>query len=652
MQLRASAFSPSFRLARLAARAVLSVLGLVSVLTLTAGAVAAQGAFDHQRMGLFDILYREPEGLAVDVPVGRDTVPPRVVRVQLVTFPDDPARRQVHEAGNVFVGIGNVEVRVTVSEPMASPPRVQLRHTGGLPVEAGLTDGSANPLFVYRVFPVPSPATNGPATLEITGEFDGQQPDWGYDRALNPLVAHVQARALVVDSQAPGLRRVDPRVPGQSRSIPAENQVLPASGFPREIMVFVADYNRADDGSFTGPNVATDQASGIDWSQVGSLVTMRVFDPRGRQLPGMVVARQPALVLMMPDPYDPSGGVFTDTDGDGRADPIEGTYRIEVDLTDLAGNRSNANLSLGLDATPVAGSGVSVSINPVFSQPFPNPSNPIPGSGASVRRLERVEIQGTGPDFDVARSTAKLLSRLGGPTSVPHEVLTSLSRVDGKLVLTVSRDQDGDGRDDFENPAPGPYLPPGETDPRLGRNDGTYLVEVRAVDRAGNVAAITREFVLDTTSPRGEPSAPTAGVRLRGPLRVVDAFLDDPAASNGNVGSGIQLSASGIQLDFRGNASHPAARVPGIAFVHSPNATDPTRPDYNPRDTRYKILFEILDGSGQPASLPVDGSADGVYLMTVRTADRAGNDATFVTSFEYTQAATAPLTAPLTLWRP
>ncbi|MBI4867549.1 MAG: hypothetical protein HY816_11410 [Candidatus Wallbacteria bacterium] len=583
MQLRASAVRPSFRPARLAARAALSVLGLASALTLTAGPVPAQGAFDHQRMGLFDILYREPEALAVDVPVGRDTVPPRVVRVQLVTFPDDPARRQVHEAGNVFVGIGNVEVRVTVSEPMASPPRVQLRHTGGLPVEAGLTDGSANPLFVYRVFPVPSPATNGPATLEITGEFDGQQPDWGYDR---------------------------------------------------------------------GPNVATDQASGVDWSQVGSLVTMRVFDPRGRQLPGMVVARQPALVLMMPDPYDPRGGVFTDTDGDGRADPIEGTYRIEVDLTDLAGNRSNANLSLGLDATPVAGSGVSVSINPVFSQPFPNPSNPIPGSGASVRRLERVEIQGSSPDFDPARSTAKLLSRLGGPTSVPREVLTSLSRVDGKLVLTVSRDQDGDGRDDFENPAPGPYLPPGETDPRLGRNDGTYLVEVRAADSAGNVAVIVREFVLDTTSPRGEPSAPTAGVRLRGPLRVVDAFLDDPAASNGNPGSGIQLSASGIQLDFRGNAGHPAARVPGIAFVHSPNATDPTRPDYNPRDTRYKILFEILDGSGQPASLPVDGSADGVYLMTVRTADRAGNDATFVTSFEYTQAATAPLTAPLTLWRP
>jgi hypothetical protein len=627
-------------------------VGLAALLALAVTPAGAQGLFDHQRMGLFDILYREPEGLGVDVPVGRDTVPPRVVRLQLVTFPDDPARRQVHEAGNVFVGIGNVEVRVTVSEPMASPPRVQLRHTGGLLVEAGLTDASANPLFVYRVFPVPSPDTNGPATLEITGQFDGQQPDWGYDRALNPLVAHTQPRALLIDSQAPGLRRVDPRVPGQTRSIPAENQVLPASGFPREIMVFVDDYNRPDDGSFTGPNVARDLASGVDWNLAGSLVTMRVFDPRGRQLPGMVVARQPALVLMLPDPYDPGAGVFTDTDGDGRADPIEGTYRIEVDLTDRVGNRSSANLSLGLDATPVAGSGISVSINPVFSQPFPNPSNPIPGSGACVRRLERVEIQGAGPDFDPARSTAKLSSRLGGPTSVPREVLTSLARVDGKLVLTVSRDQNGDGQDDFENPTPGPYLPPGEIDPRLGRNDGTYLVEVRAVDRAGNVAVITREFVLDTTSPRGEPSAPAAGVRLRGPLRVVDAFLDDPAASNGNAGTGIQLSASGIRLDFQGGAGRPAAQVPGIAFVHSPNSTDPTRPDYNPRDTRYKILFEILDGSGHPASLPVDGSADGVYLMTVRTADRAGNEATFATSFEYTQAATAPLTAPLLLWRP
>ncbi len=607
---------------------------------------------DHQRQGMFDILFEESPAAAlplVDVPIGRDTTPPRVIGLQIVTFPDDPSRRRVSEAGNVFVGLGTLELRLTASEPMAAAPKLVLRQPGGFVQEAALTDASANPLFVYRVFPVPSPEANGPAALIASGEFDGRAPDFGYDRANNPLAAFTVERAVIIDTLPPGLRRVDISVPGNFRSIPAENQVLPATGFPREIMAFVADYNRPDDGTFAGPNLATDLASGVDFERAGELVDIRVFDPRGRRLPGTVVTRPPAVVLLLPDPYDPRAGVFTDTDGDGRADPIEGTYRIETDLVDRAGNRTTASLSLSLDSTPLGRTALQVSIQPVFSEPFPNPGNPIPETGAAVRRLERVEVASSDPDFDLARSTARLLSRLGGPNSVAREMRVTLERRDGKLILSVSRDQDGDGRDDFENPPPGEFLPPGVPDPRLGRNDGTYIVEVKAFDRAGNVSMVTRELVLDTTPPRGEASFPAAMAKVRGPLRIVDAFLDDPVAASGNPGAGIRLDAASIRLDFQGNPVRPAGPVRGIAFVHTPNPDDPTRPDFNPADRRHKVLLEILDPAGHPVSLPTDGTADGVYVIDVRAVDRAGNSASFITSFEYTQTATSTLTQPLPL---
>jgi hypothetical protein len=584
-----------------------------------------------------------------DVTVVRDTTPPTVERLELVLHPDDPARRVVVPAGAAaFVGFESVVIRVTMSERMGAPPRVVVTQRGVPPFEASLAETSANPVFEYRFFPNGSPAANGPVKIEVQGKNDGTPPSFGFDEAGNPIApgspGSVIGRALTVDTVPPDLRRVDVSVPGNFRSQPRENAVLPKDGFPKEILVLVADYNQPDDGSFSGANVATDLASGVDFDRAGVPgipIAVRLFDPRGREIPGTLVASPPvALRLLLPNVYDVSAGIFPDTDADGVADPVEGRYRVQVDLVDRAGNATSQELAFGADVTPVRAASLAVSIRPVFSSPFPNPANPVPPTGTAVRRLERVEITSPDADFDPVRTTAELLTTVLGPGTVPRPMRTSISRVDRTVILAVDRDQDGDGQPDFENPAPGAFVPPGDVDPRLGRNDGPYIVQVKAFDTAGNSVVITRELVLDTTVPSVDRTFPSTEARLGPPVRIVDAILKDPRARSGRDGSGVRLDFSAISLRFLGNATTPAQFVRGIVFMHTPNDSDPTRPDYNPDDHFPKILYQIVDRQGNSTPLPRDGSFDGAFRLEVVVRDRAGNEATGVTSFTYSSRTT------------
>ena len=576
----------------------------------------------------------------------RDTQPPIAERVEIILRPDEPARRRIVQPGpDVFVGQETVGLQIRMSERMAVAPRVRVVQPNAPEFVAGLVDDSQNPLFIYRFFPLGGPSNNGPVTLEILGQAAGTGigPAFGVDEAGNPVDPNDDGSTLEsafrVDTVPPDLKRVDVRQPGQFRSIPGENDVLPAAGFPREILVLVLDYNQPDDGSFAGPNVETDQASGVDFDAAARTdggLAVRLRGPQGREIPGTLVSSPPqALKLLLPDVYDPATGVFPDTDGDGRADPIEGAYTVEVDLIDRAGNRTLQTLTLANDTTPIRGSALNVAIEPVFSDPFTNPTNPIPERGAAVKQLREVRITSSEPDFDFSRSRARILSRLTGDGTVPREVRTTLQREDARLILTIVLDQDGDGNPDFENPAPGPFLPPGMTDPRIGMNDGPYIVEVTAIDEAGNETVITRDLVLDTTAPDIGTTFPGEGVAFGPPLRIVDAILMDPQATSNNPGSGIRLDVSDIRLRFLGNSQSPSRLIDGVAFVHEPNSTDPTRPGFDPNDKFPKVLFQFTDDSGQSTPLPDDGTLDGVYQIEVDVTDRAGNPATGITTFSY-----------------
>jgi hypothetical protein len=313
------------------------------------------------------------------------------------------------------------------------------------------------------------------------------------------------------------------------------------------------------------------------------------------------------------------------------------------------GNASQMTATLGMDATPVPTRSIAVNVNPVFTTPFPNPVNPIGETGTCVKKLQSVEVTSPDPDFNVDRSTARLLSYVAGPHTVPVVMKTTLTREADKLVLTVLADQNGDGQPDFENPAPGQYLPPGVVDPRFGRNDGLYVVEVTAYDKAGNVSTISREVKVDTTAPQVKDTFPRADVTLGPPLRFIDAIVIDPKPASGADPGGVNYDHFFVTCQFKGNSQTAAQTVHGVGFVHRPNSTDPTVPSFNPDDVYPKLLYEFTDTTGHVTPLPDTGKWDGVYEIQLTAYDNAGNEVTGSAAFTYSSTAPADPTTSTNL---
>lgn len=604
-----------------------------------------------------------PAPRRLDLTVEVDTEAPFVRRLLITRDPQDAVQRRSGFPPRFFVGATPVQFQVLMSETMAQAPRVEVEQADGTRIPAALLE-DRNPLYTFQWFPFLDPASQGPATLEVLGDTQNSNPQFGTDLAGNPIVPQEDfstfTDALVVDSQAPELVRIDTNQPGAFRTIPRENEVLAKHEFPKSVVAFVDDYDQPADPSGAGPT-STQNAAGVDLRRIGDgtgAIGMRLFGPDQREIRGTLSARINALELFLPDVYDPALGIFPDTDQDGIADPIEGSYRVQLDLVDEVGNTSSVTLPFGADVTPIAARSLEVSVRPILSDPFPNPPDPLPpGSpgdvtgGVFVRRLDGVEVRSPDPDFSFARSNVKIQSLAAGRFTVPVDLVGSLTRGADVLRFDIARDQNGDGQDDFENPAPGQFLPPGMIDPRFGKNDGLYRIVVEAQDKAGNTATIFRDLTLDTTPPEIGSSFPMENTTQFAPIRMVDVQLDDPKARSGSDGSGVQLTASRINLRFLGNGQTPAQDVQGLPFLHTPNPDDPTRPDFNPNDTTHRLLLEIVDEQGNVTKLPDDGSFDGIFQLDVIVRDQAGNEAMGTTTFLYSseppmEEPTAPMPMP------
>jgi hypothetical protein len=198
----------------------------------------------------------------------------------------------------------------------------------------------------------------------------------------------------------------------------------------------------------------------------------------------------------------------------------------------------------------------------------------------------------------------------------------------------------------FPNPANiGGQVSSGTKDPRFGKYDGPYIVEVDAKDSAGNISSpIKKEFLLDTTPPYTEDSFPKASGKINTPLRHVSAILVDPhppqphtfdGEGHVNFGSGISIDHSAMKLFLHTPYGTPSTevfdesnnnRVKGsLNFIHFPNSSDPELPGYDPEDDAYRVLLEFRDKNGSTVTLPVDGTADGIYHMEILPVDNAGN---------------------------
>ena len=137
--------------------------------------------------------------------------------------------------------------------------------------------------------------------------------------------------------------------------------------------------------------------------------------------------------------------------------------------------------------------------------------------------------------------------------------------------------------------------------PLDGTADGRYTVTITPRDKAGRQgAAVSRQFVFDTQPPQVTEAVP---ITLNQPQTYINAsFAQNP------------------QVQFTVADVGPAALDLAAQRVHfrAPDGTEvPAAMKHNEADQVFLTLTEPL---------PIDGSADGPYAVTLTLVDRAGNE--------------------------
>lgn len=623
--------------------------------------------------------------LPLRIRVVRDTVPPAIEKVEIIKNPGT-ATQTIQTAGpDVFVGPGTIQIRVTMSEKMESPPRLTVQQANGVEIQTSiLTNATVDDrIFTFQYSVIGAETQNGPAQVSITGAYDGPggEADFGHDLAKNPIQdtdpLRTIAQAFKVDTIAPDLIRFEnPDDPASVVSVPKDGSKVGRASFPDIMRVYVDDYDSTDRTVLT-----KDNASGVDFSNLNQVasggssaptsgISIVLQGPNGQVQGTLSVSPPNGIFLQLPDWRDPSLNLpnFTDVDGDGEADPVEGTWTIRVGVSDRVGNGATHTIIFTVDTTPVNAGDVEVLLTPA-----PTSGNPLPQTGTCVGQLllgGKDAGGGTFPSITAtvrstwspARSTLEFLSQVDGTNSVPVKFDSDAPTVDTTSVTITNLRRPGlpAATDDWprpNDPVPAQYVPVGYLDPRIGQFDGKYLIRFtpsddvgnKGVRRAGvNVPYLDYEITLDTIDPYTAWTFPPANGAINVPLRNADAVIVDPVSPfNGNEGCGVDTAATEIEMflerSYQPNAfdqsylelaQNPGDAVDGrrirtvLKFIHDPNNFDPTIPSFNPDDDTYRVLVEIVDSNNVVRSLKDDGTMDGIYSIAVDPVDKGGNDLT------------------------
>jgi hypothetical protein len=374
----------------------------------------------------------------------------------------------------------------------------------------------------------------------------------------------------------------------------------------------------------------------------------------------------------------------------------DGTYTVQVQAQDKAGNSASAIKSIKLDATPPTAS---------FQIPTPDGANgwyisPVTVTVTGTDATSGVASQLVSPDGTTWVSNLTLSA--DGVYTVRGRVTDNAGNTTTTSPMTVSFDR--------TPPVPGVSLSPASPDGANGwyvspvtvsadssdatsgiasqavsldgsswkpsvtiSTDGTYTVQVRAADNAGNTASSSKTVRLDTTPPTASFVLPPADGDNGWYLSPVTVSAVGTDTTSGVASQAVSLDGSSwvSSLDL---SSDGVYTVHGRVIDYAGNTTSITRTvsiDHTPPVVGTPVLTGTLglegwytssvgvavpatDATSGVASIQysVDGGAwqttaptltDGVHTVQIKVTDKAGNVSS--TSASASVDATPPVSA-------
>ena len=332
---------------------------------------------------------------------------------------------------------------------------------------------------------------------------------------------------------------------------------------------------------------ASDEGSPIDFGR--NLSNLVLKNEQGVTVEGSLSHENRALTLTLGNPLD--------------APAENGTYTLEIRLTDRARNTLQSKVTFAFDNVPPNLVSVGTSRGALT-----------PGSGVN-QEISYVEarLADNLPDgLDLLASSVRLKDPRGD--DVPgRKTLSSTNRIRWRLLSPLS--------------------------PTEGLQDGSYTIEVIGVDKAGNRSnesePITVSFHYDNVAPRlvslGTAQDAEAFNRFGGKIYYNLPVTEFVATFNdGESGAGVRLISEPQNATIvfgTPKADGGINVIAGHSFSHTDGNT----------------LTHVLDDP----ILSRDGSQDGSYVLTIRATDLLGNTRVYTYEFIYdTQPPTLLSTVP------
>jgi len=433
----------------------------------------------------------------------------------------------------VFLSSQAVRLRIRLNEDSKSAPTLVVRPFQDSQFNAGLFQGSGK-VWEYS-FAVTS-GQDGPLGITVKG---------GGDEAGNEINFSLDA-----------IVQVDTRAPSVKEMVPPERSIL--SKTPDQFRLIFQDT----------PSSSDQEVSGVDTTSA----SIKIFGPNETEQELKLVEFDPITVDAIPlAPFE-----------------AEGDYRIEIIISDKAGNRSLKDTRLfTMDFSKIREDRIKClpedkGFARFGAEPFLNAED------------QFVQVRVEDDQFDVQASSLILQNFQEIPQNIPGDkqiIDAQTMRFNLKQGL-----------------------------PSDSSKDGKYVIESQIFDLPGNQTMDhICVFTYDNCAPSVLSVFPEDGGTVARNLRTISAVLKDCQPRFDVDISDIDVTKSSIRL-FQIKEGNPTEITSRIRFE--------TVPDQR----ATKILLEIVDNQGAASSLPNDGSADGPYRVEVIARDRSGNQSEILSS--------------------